>query len=1629
MKKRILKQTIRQRWIATFLLVVFLLSVIPTNALYASNGGPNAPEAASFEPVDATDMVNLVTGQYSYVLPLLNVPSPEGGYPVVLSYHAGIAMDQQASWAGLGWNVNPGSITRSVNGYADDCKSSSNTFFYDQENIQTYESLGLNYSNGSASVGLGFNWGSNQSLGGYVSCGVGFDLGPTASASISARAGTGGSSIGVGVGSIGGLSVGVGITSENSISASIGYVDTNGTGYSVSSGGAVSISGSAMSVDYSENSLGVSLKTFFQVNASGIGTGVRLGSRSRIENSDYKMRQSSSGFGLYVPTPVGFFGVNYSRTKVDVSLRKREGTVTLGPLLFYDYSMELGDSGTLFKNESMDVFGHRGEGEIFLDTPDEISNDFMLPNYDSYSVQSQGLSGVISPRLFKNGVLTQTGRGKNGYRISYPYNQNCISNGSYYHTCLYGDYPEPLPYFRFNKAYFYFDNEISSYNGYADVTTPQFNIAPTSPNVVSSFAQWSQSEKPRRKTANYIEYFTAREFDNPNYILPNKDFNVGYYDRGVIGFKITDIQGKTYHYSLPVYNHLTFSRTIGAIQNKPEEQSYLEDRLTTKYATHWLLTAVTGPDFVDNGDRLVGEGDLGYWVNFEYGLWSDAFTWKAPYKNDYIIDAKNPNIKTWVKGLKQIYYLDRIKTRTHTALFVKSERTESKSDLWDYWSVYHHPNASNAQRLYQRRFVIPEQTQLKLDKIILVKNEDDELVKNQNQSNEEIEFRLAEEYEYFKFKYNCRNNLIDNEDDFKNTLLHSIKVVDFSHDSSLVKGDARLTLNSVEFKGKQSIAVLPPYRFQYRNNSLDFNIDDQDDWGYHKDFPDYWSLKKIITPTGGRIIIDYERNKVKSVHQPSTTTFSNNDASFLIKQYDDVYPHENNKFIIEKRSNSLLKGIKVGDKLEVNYLYIKNHYAPAKTNLPNYSDNYSYSGVSTIIEKINENEFVVELDNGPLENSIGHVGNVDFLYEVNATYINSEDETYSPGIRTSKITIEDDFESNGVEFKYGHNEDGIGYVSYIPFAQNVSRELAYSSLLPAPRPMYEYVTVTNRNSNNDYLSKNIYKYDILKNKTLSQNEISFDKFLKIKKSVSNSDQSSTGWSNVKVKQGYYDIETNYAALGRLLQVSVLNHKGQLISDLKNDYYDSKNIPDNIGVTKEAFQNYKLVDFYNEYSQDIWSMSASSFKRYPNILKSVTETNNGYSNTIRYENHDPITGVSREQIHISSNGRSLKTKIIPAYEKYDSMGSLVDDSNNKNMLSQNAATYSYILEGDIWKEINVEVTTWNNDWQYVDMAGDYNGITDLSKRIWRKHKSYVWNGARDSNGVIVGFDTHGDFGGFNWTVGRDVTQGNQWKKMSETTIYNHFSVPLEAKDINGNRVATKMSDNDTKVIAFGNAGYHEVFYSGAEYEPQAYEENIFFLEPEVRINNAAIEDRPQYVHTGTKAVRLNNAGKLGVLMKPDNPRKGGKYKLSVWVHNDNTDGARVGEAISGTLSRFDEEKTAVAGDWTLMTHYFDVPNANEDPEDDAPNFHPYVTSADASLVVYDDFKLHPIASSVTGYVYNEYDELSYIIAPNGLATHFVYDYAGRLVKTYEEIVKDEENGIDKGGFVLKSKSAINYKNFK
>lgn len=104
------------RFLAIFMVFNLLVEIISPLSVYAITSGPSQPEVQSFEPIGTNQMVDVFSGDFTYNIPLLDV----GGYPVNISYHAGIGMEQDASWVGLGWNINPGVVNRNMRGIPDD---------------------------------------------------------------------------------------------------------------------------------------------------------------------------------------------------------------------------------------------------------------------------------------------------------------------------------------------------------------------------------------------------------------------------------------------------------------------------------------------------------------------------------------------------------------------------------------------------------------------------------------------------------------------------------------------------------------------------------------------------------------------------------------------------------------------------------------------------------------------------------------------------------------------------------------------------------------------------------------------------------------------------------------------------------------------------------------------------------------------------------------------------------------------------------------------------------------------------------------------------------------------------------------------------------------------------------------------------------------------------------------------------------------------------------------------------------------------------------------------------------------------------------------------------------------------
>ena len=168
------------RKISAFLLVVFLYQLIFPSVSYALTGGPSQPEVQSFEPVGTSQMVDLFSGDFNYNIPIFDVD----GYPLNIAYHSGVTMDQEASWVGLGWNLNPGVINRNMRGIPDDFSGDKIT---KELRHKTDYTVGINTGFGAELFGFklpkGINIGVNLGINYNNYKGMGYEFGLTPSAS------------------------------------------------------------------------------------------------------------------------------------------------------------------------------------------------------------------------------------------------------------------------------------------------------------------------------------------------------------------------------------------------------------------------------------------------------------------------------------------------------------------------------------------------------------------------------------------------------------------------------------------------------------------------------------------------------------------------------------------------------------------------------------------------------------------------------------------------------------------------------------------------------------------------------------------------------------------------------------------------------------------------------------------------------------------------------------------------------------------------------------------------------------------------------------------------------------------------------------------------------------------------------------------------------------------------------------------------------------------------------------------------------------------------------------------------------------------------------------------------------
>lgn len=1722
------------------ILFLLLISTCIFNSGKAQNTGPTAPEAMGFEPVDATDMVNLVTGNFSYVLPLLNIPGVDGGYPIALSYHGGVGMDQEASWVGLGWNINPGAIDRTVNGIPDDVKDDYvSTFLYNPGESYTVNYAGILIPLEALTIGISATWGDAWSMSGTVG---------VAGVHGTAGFGSDGGIVGAGIGIPNtGFSAGFDVQgSQASISASFngkrnGPVGLQGK-YNLTNN---SFSG-GVDADFAKKigqnkskfknvmvrpSVGISLSSKGLNYKGNVGVSSTKNVSSNMSNSGVRTVTSSWGVDLIF--------LNFGQHKHYVWYASQNNKYQYGSLYNSDsFKSQNQNSGFSFIHDGVQSSKHIPDVNYFPIYEDEAINNQAFNKYanlgtlayDFYNVNAQGISGNMKPRYLKPSLISGPTSVLTEFKISDDddepnrfynfYKEEVI----YYTTAGYADRSNPdalINTFDDNakidrlknsdRAFFYMEGYPTSGVECLEVAFENFNSTKKDPiwgdyklNAISEDGYYKTTnlvKDNRRVDANFVEYFTNSEIINNTSLLKSQGFieakglsvekrsdHSKFSEVGIGAFKVTGVDGMIYHYSLPVYQYEKYSR-----HKNSGTSDLMIKRNEGLYATAWLLTAITGPDYIDvKGDGL-SKDDYGYWVEFEYGEWTDGYYWRFPY------DSEETN--EW--GRKQLYYLNSIKTKTHIAYFVKDIRYDGKSaefnesysisKAYEFEDQYMSGHAFYTAGTYDLKvgkyfgFEIKKRYPLKLSKIILVENNQnnilnygsgDELIDDSNSSSE-VKNKILY-YDVFKFTGNSwdekpdwnyeetlefsghfEENVLDiNDIDGLNFESKALRIIEFGYkESGLVKNtpnsDAlngtKLTLNNIQFKGEKGVSMIPPYSFVYHNEGYAHSKTNMDEWGYSRFSPSAGSLSRINLPIGGSIDIEYESddyltyalfNKVFKVVEIEKINAGNNlnngPGSFTFTfKVPDIYDYED--FISNIISVKVFCSIK-------GTAYIGGAHVPS-----NKFFNATVAGTNP------ENKtMTLNCSAGSLFPVFHNIDNIsDIVVKVDYTLGTEREGFKGGGVRVKNIEIYDNLDLKGSTNYTYKNSSGktSGVTTYAPLAGRWM--IPFKTEIPGPEVFYKYVSV-NQNLG-EYSTTTSYEFEIPQYSNYLPNSFEFamgsqfrvedvqDQYSEDE--LLQSYQDGQYKKNIRARSAVITNKTNQ--IGRLNNSKVKNNNGETISEIINTYGDIE-----FGVNQETFYSLKSYvewdDIDHSGNETNFFLVSTSVRDLPSVLLATEHIVDGISTKTYYEEFDPITGLANVIRTEQANGDLHQIVSIPAYtiNDYSNMGSKVDDISNKNMLTQNAAAISYKYTGtdtddpDHWSPLEVSLQTWKGTWDnYVEWNPDgsvsYSGEdkddTDNFYNIWRKHRSFVWDGSIDEDGYLEGFESFhspdllvGNFPA--WDADADLTDIDPWQMNSEIVRYNHHSSPVEVMDISGDYASSKKDPDGMHVaVSAANASYASFGATSFEFAKLINSSSgIYLHEGDAIMQTMGTPTRKSYdseasdqsnmitnitAHTGNNyAVIASGAARCrykGEYTTNSDLNTGCMYRASVWVHKNKENWLQL-RAVTTTNTTSSKSRIGQFGNWVL--YYLDFQIDELDTE-----FTVFVETTGGEIYI-DDFRVHPFEASVNSYTYDKSGNVTAIINNDNFATKYEYDAAGRLIATFRETIN---------GFVKTSTNKYNY----
>lgn len=887
------------KYVAATLAFSFLTELLQPLQLKALSGGPSQPEMAGFTPINTDNMVDLFSGDFHYSIPIMTVPGPNGGFPINLNYTSDVGMEHEASWVGLGWNLNPGAINRQVRGIPDDFNGDEISKTYKRRNNNTFI---FTPSGGMEVFGADFGVGLSQSASfiynTYHGMTLSRRLGISASYVRNGNVKNKCSKICTG-------NLGINLDSDNGVTTSFSM---NGEAKNLK-----------LDFNYGYNSKNGNFSFSNQIsptNLSEFNNIVKIGSSFSSAANLPPINLPLSSFTFATSGQVGGTGT-YVEGYGNVAVNFSSQSTPDYPFISHAFGLLYADEGQVQQNSIQDF---NREKEICVD---EHSLNLPLPvmTNDIYYISGEQLVGSfrayrpdygyffdnyinnitntldigidvsagscvqLGANLSDNFSFSETGKWYNGFPTAIQY-----KNKDSYYNHSGSKIPKPL----YEPFYFKMSGEqtttdldyLQDIGGTQAVNFPihtGFNVSAFGLPIAyyatnaelrtkngATIPIINSSQTKRAKRTSSVEYKMSINENNNRKKHHISEFSIvnANGERYTYGKTLYNQSEKEVQFSIPYQNNIAATTTNNYTDGNANgtlrvgKEKLYSCTETPAYAYSYLLTQITSPDYVDaNNNGTPDEADFGYWVKLSYTdkySGNSLYKWRFPYSgaNFFMGDRSNQSDDkgSYNYGTKEISYVSTIETKTHKAVFYISQRQDALGVLSELRG-----GKDNTQTLY------------KLDSIRLYSKED---------------------------------------------LTTPIKTAVFEYDYSLCcnipnsnNAGGKLTLKAVYFKyAANEKGTQNPYRFTYSTTNPIYNATMMDRWGNYKGDANYfehyttqnkttadqyaqsWLLSKIDLPEGGSILIDYESDDYAYVQDKQ--------ATYMAKMTNTSFVKENGKYYI-----------------------------------------------------------------------------------------------------------------------------------------------------------------------------------------------------------------------------------------------------------------------------------------------------------------------------------------------------------------------------------------------------------------------------------------------------------------------------------------------------------------------------------------------------------------------------------------------------------------------------------------------------------------------------------------------------------------------------------------------------------